>query len=74
LIVILGNKKREFPVHELDNTNILKNKTLERFRRNNRNIDILTFDELFERAYHIVFSKKLEKSWYWQAEEELFHE
>lgn len=73
-LLLLGNKKREFPINELDNTNFLKNKTLERFRRNNRNIDVITFDELFERAYHIVFSKKLEKNWYWQLENELFHE
>lgn len=73
-LLLIGNKKREFPINELDNLNILKNKTLERFRRNNRNIDVLSFDELFERAYHIVFSKKLDKSWYWQTENEIFQE
>lgn len=73
-LLLIGNKKREFPINELDNTNILKNKTLERFRRNNRNIDVLTFDELFERAYHIVFSRKLSKEWYWQEEDEIFRE
>jgi hypothetical protein len=73
-LLLIGNKKREFPINELDNTNILKNKTLERFRRNNRNIDVLTFDELFERAYHIVFSRKLQKDWYWQTEVEIFRE
>ena len=73
-LLLIGNKKREFPINELDNTNILKNKTLERFRRNNRNIDVITFDELFERSYHIVFSKKLPKDWYWVKEDELFHE
>ena len=73
-LLLIGNKKREFPINEQDNTNILKNNTLERFRRNNRNIDVLSFDELFERAYHIVFSKKLEKNWYWTKEENLFRE
>lgn len=73
-LLLIGNKKREFPINELDNTNILKNKTLERFRRNNRNIDVLSFDELFERAYHIVFSKKLDKEWYWQSESDIFRE
>ncbi|WP_289063964.1 Shedu anti-phage system protein SduA domain-containing protein [uncultured Zobellia sp.] len=73
-LLLIGNKKREFPINELDNTNFLKNKTLERFRRNNRNIDVLTFDELFERAYHIVFSRKLSKEWYWQEEDEIFRE
>jgi hypothetical protein len=73
-LLLIGNKKREFPINELDNTNILKNKTLERFRRNNRNIDVLTFDELFERAYQIVFSRKLNKEWYWQTESEIFRE
>jgi len=73
-LLIMGNKKREFPIADLDNTNFLKNKTLERFRRNNRNIDILTFDELFERAYQIVFSKKLAKKWYSLEEKDIFHE
>lgn len=73
-LLLISNKKREFPINELDNTNILKNKTLERFRRNNRNIDVLTFDELFERAYQIVFSRKLNKNWYWQTENEIFRE
>ncbi len=73
-LLLIGNKKREFPINKLDNLNILKNKTLERFRRNNRNIDVLSFDELFERAYHIVFSQKLDKTWYWQPENEIFHE
>lgn len=73
-LLLIGNKKREFPINDLDNTNILKNKTLERFRRNNRNIDVLTFDELFERAYHIVFSRKLGKNWYWEDEIEIFRE
>lgn len=73
-LILIGNKKREFPINELNNTNILKNKTLERFRRNNRNIDVLTFDELFERAYHIVFSRKLDKNWYWLKESEIFRE
>jgi hypothetical protein len=71
-VLVIGDKRREFPTNKLDNDNILKNKTLERFRRNNRNIDIITFDELFERAYHIVYSKKLEKNWYWESEEKLF--
>lgn len=73
-VLIIGDKRREFPLNNLDNDNILKNKTLERFRRNNRNIDIITFDELFERAYHIVYSRKLEKNWYWENEEKLFSE
>jgi len=73
-LLIIGNKKREFPIFDLDNTNILKNKTLERFRRNNRNIDVLTFDELFERAYQIVYSNKLQKDWYWIKERNIFRE
>ena len=71
-ILLIGNKKREFPIIKNDRNNIIKNKTLQRFRRNNRNIDVLTYDELFERAYHIVFSKKLKKDWYWEDEDKLF--
>jgi len=71
-ILLIGNKKEEFPIINLEVNNILKNKTLERFRRNNRNIDVLTYDELFERAYHIVYSKKLNSEWYLEDERELF--
>lgn len=67
-IFLVGNKRFEFPTLELVDINLLKNKTFERFRRNNRNIDVLTFDELFERAYHIIFSKKLAKDWYTKNE------
>lgn len=73
-IFIIGNKKDEIPINKLENTNILKNNTLERFRRNNRNIDVITFDELFERSFHIVYSKKLNKDWYWEEEVSIFSE
>ena len=71
-VLIIGNKKREFPINKLDNTNLVKNKTLERFRRNNRNIDVVTFDELFERAFHIVFSERIPKDWFWLDEKQIF--
>lgn len=71
-VLIIGNKKREFPINKLDNTNLIKNKTLERFRRNNRNIDVLTYDELFERAYHIVFSERIPKDWFWMDDTQIF--
>lgn len=71
-ILLIGNKRHEFPIDKSDNTNITKNKTLERFRRNNRNVEILTYDELFERAYHIVYSNKLKKDWYNLDKSEIF--
>lgn len=71
-ILILGNKKREFPIDSLIDVNVTKTKTLELFRRNNRNIDIITYDELFERAYQIVYSKKLDSNWYNLDIEEIF--
>ncbi len=71
-ILLIGNKRNEFPIDTMINTNRVKNKTLERFRRNNRNIDVLTYDELFERAYHIVYSKKLVNEWYLKDENEIF--
>lgn len=72
-VFLIGNKKKEFPINDGNNDNLLKNAILQRFRRNNRNIDILTFDELFERAYHIVFSKKLGKGWYEKDMDGLFN-
>lgn len=56
-IFLISNRSREIP-EESANVDILtKRDTFERFRRNNRNIDIITFDELYERAYFIVHNK-----------------
>jgi len=73
-ILLIGNKKNEFPINKRNAINLIKNDTLERFRRNNRNIDVLTYDELFERAYHIVFSERIPKDWYWLEESQIFTE
>ena len=62
-IFIIGTRKREFP-HDNLNEHYIKSETFELFRRNNRNVEIITFDELFERAYHIVFSEKVSPDWY----------
>lgn len=54
VIYIVGNKEEEIP----KNSNILaiitKRETLERFIKNNRNVNIISYDELYTRAYHIV--------------------
>jgi hypothetical protein len=63
VVFIIGNRKNEFP-HDNQDDNIIKSETFERFRRNIRNIDIITYDELFERAYHLVYSKKIQKDWF----------
>ena len=39
----------------------IKKKTLELFRRDSRNVEILTFDELFERAKFIVEGEKIKQ-------------
>lgn len=57
VIFIIGNKKQETPDDSTNVDIIIQRDTFERFRRNNRNIDILTYDELYERAYYIVFNK-----------------
>ncbi len=62
-ILLIGNRNEEFP-HNRSNEYNLKTDSFERFRRDSRNIEILTFDELFERAFHIVFTEKLPKDWY----------
>ena len=62
-IFIIGTRKREFPHDQIDE-HYIKSETFELFRRNNRNIEIITFDELFERAYHIVFSEKVKPNWF----------
>ena len=62
-VFVIGNRRNEFP-HNLVDGNYTKSETFELFRRNNRNIDIITFDELFERAYHIVFSERIPENWF----------
>lgn len=62
-VLIIGNRNIEFP-HNRTVDNTIKSECFERFRRDIRNVEIITYDELFERAYHIVYSNKLPKNWY----------
>lgn len=62
-ILIIGNRNEEFP-HVRKSENDIKTDCFERIRRDSRNIEIITYDELFERAFHIVYSEKLPKEWY----------
>jgi|SRR5690554_4339884 len=62
-VLIFGNRNIEFP-HNRSVENSIKSDCFERFRRDIRNVEIITFDELFERAYHIVYSEKLPLDWY----------
>jgi hypothetical protein len=57
-ILIIGNIKKEIE-ESADSTKVkeIKRKTFELFRRDSRNVDILTFDELYERAFHICNKK-----------------
>lgn len=62
-ILIIGNRNIEFP-HIRKTEYDFKTDCFERIRRDSRNIEIITYDELFERAFHIVFTEKLPKNWY----------
>ena len=53
VIFIIGNKKLEFPENKMVENKIKAN-TFERYRRNCRNIEIITYDELYDRACYIV--------------------
>lgn len=53
-IFIIGNKEKEMCQKKVTENNFWKRDTFERFRRNNRNVEIITYDELYERAYFIV--------------------
>jgi hypothetical protein len=57
VIFIIGNKNKEFPQDSQDNDTNRKRDTFESFRRNSRNIDIVTYDELYERASIIIHGK-----------------
>ncbi len=50
-ILVIGNTSQ---FKGTDRESVIKAKTFELFRRNSRNIEIITFDELFEKASFIV--------------------
>jgi len=54
VIYIVGNKEREVPRSSREIAVELKRDTLERFIRNNRNVNIISYDELYKRAYQIA--------------------
>jgi len=62
-VLIIGNRNVEFP-HIRSVEYDVKTDCFERIRRDSRNIEIITFDELFERAFHIVFLEKLPENWF----------
>lgn len=68
-ILLIGNRSEEFP-HNRNNENNIKTDCFERLRRDTKNVEILTYDELFERAFHIVYTTKLPKEWYKLGQEE----
>ena len=58
VVFIIGNKQRELNMDNTEAENIMKRDTLERFKRNNRNVEIISYDELYERAYFIIYGEK----------------
>ncbi len=54
IIFIIGNKSEEFSEESTNVDTLKKRDTFEMFRRNNRNLEIITYDELYERADFIV--------------------
>lgn len=63
VIFVVGCRYSQFP-HNGIVENTTKSKTFEMFRRNNRNVEIITYDELFERTYHIVMAEKIPDNWF----------
>jgi hypothetical protein len=61
IVFIIGNKQKELNIEDFSNNNFLKRDTLERFKQNSKNVEIITYDELYERAYFIVHHEKPEK-------------
>lgn len=53
-IYIVGNKEKELPRKSTSVSVRTKRDTLERFTQNNRNVNIVTYDELYVRAYQIA--------------------
>jgi hypothetical protein len=61
-IFIYGNKQNELPKESSEVNIRTKRDTLERLARNNRNVTIISFDELYERAFHIVYGDTAQDS------------
>lgn len=53
-IFLIWNKNKEIPEDSSHSEIHTKRDTLQRFRMNSKNIKIMTFDELYERAKHIL--------------------
>lgn len=53
-VFIIGNKGQELSIDNTSTENAIKRDTLERFIRDSKNVSIISFDELFERAKQIV--------------------
>ncbi len=53
-VFIIGNKEKELPKNQTTPDILVKRDTLERFRRNSRNVVIISYDELYQKAYYIV--------------------
>ena len=58
-ILIIGNFKSIFNSEDERKIQRLKQETFELFRRDSRNVEIITYDELFERAFYIVHQQKM---------------
>ncbi|OLT18820.1 hypothetical protein BJF78_11445 [Pseudonocardia sp. CNS-139] len=57
VVFIYGNKDREIPKGSKSRDVRTKRDTLERLIRNNRNVNMISYDELYRRAYHIVYGE-----------------
>lgn len=68
-ILIIGCRNNEFH-HDRATDNLLKTDSFEKIRRDSKKVDIITYDELFERAFHIVSTESLPLEWYGIKEEE----
>lgn len=53
-IFIIWNKEREFSLKSTLDEDDIKKDTFKRFRENSKNIKIITFDELYQRALNIL--------------------
>lgn len=58
-VLIFGDLEKEIKECNLsDSEKDVMKKTFELYRRNSRNIDIITYDELYQRAYYICHNKE----------------
>ena len=70
-LLVIGNKGKYLPQESKDNDTLWKRDVLEKFRRNSRNVEIITYDELYYKSYYLIYDKEAPKLSYMENDDEI---